>query len=101
MTTTYEVAPPLQATTPAGGRLATTDDFACNKPHTQWIFSGIGFRTGSPEISWIRASFQNCENAVRNRHKSFERWSTNESDIIVSIPPSSVLQVIKARSLKI
>ncbi|GBO09509.1 hypothetical protein AVEN_212617-1 [Araneus ventricosus] len=31
--------------TPTGGRLATTYDLACNRPHTRRIFSGIGFRT--------------------------------------------------------
>ncbi|GBO06547.1 hypothetical protein AVEN_84073-1 [Araneus ventricosus] len=34
--------------TPMGGRLASTYDLACNRPHTQRIFSGIGFRTWSP-----------------------------------------------------
>ncbi|GBL91856.1 hypothetical protein AVEN_172776-1 [Araneus ventricosus] len=34
--------------TPMGGRLATTYDFACNGPHTQRIFSGIGSRTWNP-----------------------------------------------------
>ncbi|GBM53032.1 hypothetical protein AVEN_22408-1 [Araneus ventricosus] len=29
----------------AGGRLATAYDLACNRPHTRWIVSGIGFRT--------------------------------------------------------
>ncbi|GBN75641.1 hypothetical protein AVEN_180804-1 [Araneus ventricosus] len=28
--------------TPTGGRLATTYDLACNRPHTRRIFSGIG-----------------------------------------------------------
>ncbi|GBM07258.1 hypothetical protein AVEN_25507-1 [Araneus ventricosus] len=31
--------------TPTGGRLATTYDLTCNRPHTRRIFSGIGFRT--------------------------------------------------------
>ncbi|GBO24043.1 hypothetical protein AVEN_31794-1 [Araneus ventricosus] len=34
--------------TPTGGRLATTYDLACNRPHTRRIFSGNGFRTLSP-----------------------------------------------------
>ncbi|GBL85488.1 hypothetical protein AVEN_34655-1 [Araneus ventricosus] len=34
--------------TPAGGRLTTTYDLACNRPYTRRIFSGIGFRTWSP-----------------------------------------------------
>ncbi|GBM34462.1 hypothetical protein AVEN_106705-1 [Araneus ventricosus] len=34
--------------TPTGGRLATTYDLACNRPHTRRIFSGIGFRTWNP-----------------------------------------------------
>ncbi|GBM52620.1 hypothetical protein AVEN_16734-1 [Araneus ventricosus] len=29
--------------TPTGGRLATSYDLACNKPHTRRIFSGVGF----------------------------------------------------------
>ncbi|GBO06676.1 hypothetical protein AVEN_79355-1 [Araneus ventricosus] len=31
-----------------GGRLASTYDLACNRPHTRRIFSGIGFRTWNP-----------------------------------------------------
>ncbi|GBM00937.1 hypothetical protein AVEN_151392-1 [Araneus ventricosus] len=31
--------------TPTRGRLATTYDLICNRPHTRQIFSGIGFRT--------------------------------------------------------
>ncbi|GBM23440.1 hypothetical protein AVEN_181563-1 [Araneus ventricosus] len=34
--------------TPTGGRLATTYDLTCNRPHTRRIFSGIGFRTWNP-----------------------------------------------------
>ncbi|GBO40528.1 hypothetical protein AVEN_138261-1 [Araneus ventricosus] len=34
--------------TPAGGRLTTMYDFACKRPHTQQIFSGIGFRAWNP-----------------------------------------------------
>ncbi|GBL97118.1 hypothetical protein AVEN_144571-1 [Araneus ventricosus] len=30
--------------TPTGGRLATTYDLACNKPHARRIFDEIGFR---------------------------------------------------------
>ncbi|GBM08527.1 hypothetical protein AVEN_69752-1 [Araneus ventricosus] len=33
---------------PAGGRLTTTYDLACNGPHTRRIFSGIGSRGWSP-----------------------------------------------------
>ncbi|GBL91947.1 hypothetical protein AVEN_102525-1 [Araneus ventricosus] len=36
--------------TPTRGRLATTDDLACNRPHTRRIFSGIGFRTCDPPV---------------------------------------------------
>ncbi|GBN00879.1 hypothetical protein AVEN_21228-1 [Araneus ventricosus] len=66
--TTPELAPLLQSSTlPAftpflgrpgqcgyfyatltGGRLATTYDLACNRPHTRRILSGIGFRTWNP-----------------------------------------------------
>ncbi|GBM84549.1 hypothetical protein AVEN_125665-1 [Araneus ventricosus] len=44
--TTPELAPPSQNfhATPTGGRLTTTYDLTCNRPHTQRIFSGIGFR---------------------------------------------------------
>ncbi|GBM43431.1 hypothetical protein AVEN_18602-1 [Araneus ventricosus] len=47
---TLELAPlsPNFRTTPAGGRLATTYDLTCNRPHAWWIFSGIGFRTPRP-----------------------------------------------------
>ncbi|GBM89006.1 hypothetical protein AVEN_51210-1 [Araneus ventricosus] len=48
--TTPELAPPSPnfRATPTGGRLATTYDLACNRPHTRRIFSGIGFRTCDP-----------------------------------------------------
>ncbi|GBN68712.1 hypothetical protein AVEN_170980-1 [Araneus ventricosus] len=48
--TTPELAPPSPnfRATPAGGRLATTYDLACNRPHTRRIFSGIGFRACGP-----------------------------------------------------
>ncbi|GBO03301.1 hypothetical protein AVEN_67688-1 [Araneus ventricosus] len=48
--TTPELAPPSPNfhATPAGGRLATTYDLACSRPHTRRIFSGIGFRAWNP-----------------------------------------------------
>ncbi|GBM51755.1 hypothetical protein AVEN_175320-1 [Araneus ventricosus] len=48
--TTPELAPPSPNfhATPMGGRLTTTYDLTCNRPHTRQIFSGIGFRTWSP-----------------------------------------------------
>ncbi|GBO18550.1 hypothetical protein AVEN_72040-1 [Araneus ventricosus] len=36
--------------TPTGGRLATTYDLTCNRPHTRRIFSGILYRTWNPTI---------------------------------------------------
>ncbi|GBM79456.1 hypothetical protein AVEN_106957-1, partial [Araneus ventricosus] len=44
--TTPELARPSPSfrAAPTGGRLATTYDLACNRPHTRRIFSGIGFR---------------------------------------------------------
>ncbi|GBN09901.1 hypothetical protein AVEN_184697-1 [Araneus ventricosus] len=47
MRTTPELATPSPnfRATPAGGRLATTYDLGCNRPHTRRIFGGIGFRT--------------------------------------------------------
>ncbi|GBN05801.1 hypothetical protein AVEN_88105-1 [Araneus ventricosus] len=43
--------------TPAGGRLATTHDLACSRPHTRRIFSGIGFvsnlRPSGPEVETL------------------------------------------------
>ncbi|GBM01120.1 hypothetical protein AVEN_96123-1 [Araneus ventricosus] len=50
--TTSELAPPSPnfRATPTGGRLATTYDLACNRPHTRRIFSGIGFRTCDPPV---------------------------------------------------
>ncbi|GBO16696.1 hypothetical protein AVEN_210478-1 [Araneus ventricosus] len=40
--TTPELAPPSPNfhATPTGGRLTTTYDLACNRPHTRRIFSG-------------------------------------------------------------
>ncbi|GBM15556.1 hypothetical protein AVEN_8933-1 [Araneus ventricosus] len=48
--TTPELAPPSPNfhATPTGGRLTTTYDLACNRPHTRRIFNGIGSRTWSP-----------------------------------------------------
>ncbi|GBN61250.1 hypothetical protein AVEN_128969-1 [Araneus ventricosus] len=48
--TTPELAPtfPNFHATPTGGRMATTYDLTCNRPHTRRIFSGIGFRTWNP-----------------------------------------------------
>ncbi|GBM13671.1 hypothetical protein AVEN_148193-1 [Araneus ventricosus] len=48
--TTPELAPPSSNfhATPTGGRLTTTYDLTCNRPHTRRIFSVIGFRTCSP-----------------------------------------------------
>ncbi|GBM26459.1 hypothetical protein AVEN_217330-1, partial [Araneus ventricosus] len=42
--TTPELAPPSPNfhATPTGGRLTTTYDLTCNRPHTRRIFSGIG-----------------------------------------------------------
>ncbi|GBM99918.1 hypothetical protein AVEN_248275-1 [Araneus ventricosus] len=47
---TYELAPPSPNfhATAAGGRLTTTYDLTCNRPHTRRIFSGIGIRTWNP-----------------------------------------------------
>ncbi|GBN93015.1 hypothetical protein AVEN_141468-1 [Araneus ventricosus] len=49
--TTPELVPPLQASTPTGGHLATTNYLACNRPHTRRIFSGIGSRNMEPSGS--------------------------------------------------
>ncbi|GBM39715.1 hypothetical protein AVEN_47520-1 [Araneus ventricosus] len=51
--TTPELAPPSPNfhATPTGGRLTTTYDLACNRPHTRRIFSGIGSRTLSLSLS--------------------------------------------------
>ncbi|GBN27063.1 hypothetical protein AVEN_253971-1 [Araneus ventricosus] len=48
--TTPELAPPSPNfhATPTGGRLTTTYDLTCNRPHTRRIFSGIGFRAWNP-----------------------------------------------------
>ncbi|GBM00179.1 hypothetical protein AVEN_58992-1, partial [Araneus ventricosus] len=48
--TTPELAPPSPSfhATPTGGRLTTTYDLTCNRPHTRRFFSGIGSRTWNP-----------------------------------------------------
>ncbi|GBO12022.1 hypothetical protein AVEN_63619-1 [Araneus ventricosus] len=48
-TPSWHTSPDFRAT-PTGGRLATTYDLACNRPHTRRIFSGIGFRTCDPPV---------------------------------------------------
>ncbi|GBL87529.1 hypothetical protein AVEN_165146-1 [Araneus ventricosus] len=37
--------------TPTGRRSPTTYDLACERPHAQWIFIGIRFRTWNPPAS--------------------------------------------------
>ncbi|GBM07824.1 hypothetical protein AVEN_33104-1 [Araneus ventricosus] len=61
MRTTPELAPPSPnfRATPTGGRLATTYDLACNRPHTRRIFSGIEFRTCDPPVPRTRGLFRN------------------------------------------
>ncbi|GBN06909.1 hypothetical protein AVEN_201378-1 [Araneus ventricosus] len=56
--TTPELAPPSPNfhATPTGGRLTTTHDLACNRPHTRRIFSGIGSRTWNPPDYSIKKS---------------------------------------------
>ncbi|GBN98083.1 hypothetical protein AVEN_75042-1 [Araneus ventricosus] len=58
--TTPELAPPSPnfRATPTGGRLATTYDLACNRPHTRRIFSGIGFRACDPPVPRSRPYHQ-------------------------------------------
>ncbi|GBL84239.1 hypothetical protein AVEN_222471-1 [Araneus ventricosus] len=83
--TTPELAPPSPnfRATPTGGRLATTYDLACNRPHTRRIFSGIGFRTCDPPVPstepeltrqggdhWFRAN--RLETALT--HQSRDDW---------------------------
>ncbi|GBN74277.1 hypothetical protein AVEN_146463-1 [Araneus ventricosus] len=68
--TTSELAPPSPnfRATPTGGRLATTYDLACNRPHTRRIFSGIGFRTCDPPVprsEWLRRLGMKCVLGVR------------------------------------
>ncbi|GBN64813.1 hypothetical protein AVEN_254533-2 [Araneus ventricosus] len=55
--TTPELALPNFLATPTGGRLATTYDLACNRPHTRRIFSGIGFRTCGPPVPMTPLAF--------------------------------------------
>ncbi|GBN36091.1 hypothetical protein AVEN_178781-1 [Araneus ventricosus] len=48
--TTPELTPPSPNShaNQTGGRLATTYDLTCNRPHTRRIFSGIEFRSWNP-----------------------------------------------------
>ncbi|GBM88756.1 hypothetical protein AVEN_4337-1, partial [Araneus ventricosus] len=39
--------------TPTGGRLATTYDLACKRPHTRRLYRGIGFRPSGPEVETL------------------------------------------------
>ncbi|GBM10697.1 hypothetical protein AVEN_7963-1 [Araneus ventricosus] len=61
--TTPELAPPSPnfRATPTGGRLATTYDLACNRPHTRRIFSGIGFRTCDPPVQTLPLGHRGLE----------------------------------------
>ncbi|GBM06294.1 hypothetical protein AVEN_208979-1 [Araneus ventricosus] len=85
--TTPELAPPSPnfRATPTGGRLATTYDLACNRPHTRRIFSGIGFRTCDPPVprfhsylprkreSWIRDPFPISNTVLDDKVSVLER----------------------------
>ncbi|GBM06485.1 hypothetical protein AVEN_58326-1 [Araneus ventricosus] len=50
-----ELAPsfPSFRATPVGGRLATTYDLSCSRPHTRRIFGGIGFRLSGPGVETL------------------------------------------------
>ncbi|GBN70580.1 hypothetical protein AVEN_58891-1 [Araneus ventricosus] len=55
--------------TPTCGRLATTYDLACNRPHIRWIFSGIGFRTRSPSAPKPRPyHYATADSAAWSQH---------------------------------
>ncbi|GBN57575.1 hypothetical protein AVEN_17322-1, partial [Araneus ventricosus] len=56
--TTPELAPPSPnfRATPTGGRLVTTYDLSCRRPHTRRIISGIGFRSCGPPVPRSRSS---------------------------------------------
>ncbi|GBO37710.1 hypothetical protein AVEN_15254-1 [Araneus ventricosus] len=57
-----------------GGRLATTYDLACNRPHTRRIFSGIGFRAWNPPASKPRLYYLATTDSVNNLslHQKFK-----------------------------
>ncbi|GBN09291.1 hypothetical protein AVEN_37534-1 [Araneus ventricosus] len=61
--------------TPTGGRLATTYDLACNRPHARRIFSGIGFRTWNPPAPKPRL----CQGDERVCPKAFSKTSTSSA----------------------
>ncbi|GBM81151.1 hypothetical protein AVEN_226971-1 [Araneus ventricosus] len=79
--TTPELAPlsPDFRATPTGGRLATTYDLVCNRPHTRRIFRGIKFRTCDPP------AFQNRDLTTRPPWPS-ER--PERADILTSLANS-------------
>ncbi|GBO12544.1 hypothetical protein AVEN_131854-1 [Araneus ventricosus] len=70
--TTPELAPPSPnfRATPVGGRLATTYDLACNRPHTRRIFSGIGFRPCGPEVETLPLGHRGHWNVRRKKKQN-------------------------------
>ncbi|GBO17120.1 hypothetical protein AVEN_69860-1 [Araneus ventricosus] len=70
--TTPELAPPSPnfRATPTGGRLATTCDLACNRPHARPIFSGIGFRTCDPPVPTLPLGHRGLSGSVAESRSS-------------------------------
>ncbi|GBN45271.1 hypothetical protein AVEN_149341-1 [Araneus ventricosus] len=60
MTRTTPPSPNIHATS-TGGRLATTYDLSCDRPHTRRIFGGIGFRTWNPPAPKLRLGHRGLE----------------------------------------
>ncbi|GBN86041.1 hypothetical protein AVEN_129068-1 [Araneus ventricosus] len=86
--TTPELAPPSPnfRATPTGGRLATTYDLACNRPHTRRIFGGIGSRTCDPPVTRLEEIKEYGEEAV------WDDFVKVTSDILGKPLPSTELK---------
>ncbi|GBN16460.1 Techylectin-5A [Araneus ventricosus] len=99
--TTPELAPPSPnfRATPTGGRLATTYDLACNRPHTRRIFSGIGFRTCDPPVPrfWLYISSFVIALVVLQTTGN-ESPKCNQSDKSLSYLDAASDLIIKAKS---
>ncbi|GBN98685.1 hypothetical protein AVEN_137680-1 [Araneus ventricosus] len=73
--------------TPTGGRLTTTYDLRCNRPHTRRIFSGNAFRTWSPPAPkprpyhWATAVTSLVGETTKIKYLS---WSDDEQEPLTS-----------------
>ncbi|GBM27823.1 hypothetical protein AVEN_119281-1 [Araneus ventricosus] len=75
--------------TPEGGRLTTTYDLACNRPHTRPNFSGIGIR------AWNRPA-PRLEPYHQATSALYNHWKSHKNVLEMSIIPSHDMSQTKS-----